>query len=201
MLEQLFGSKTRVKLLRIFLNHPDRPYYVRELTRELKSQINAVRRELENLESMEIIMIKIVDKEENKIKGKKKKIKKKQKKFFIINQNFILYPELKALMLKAELLVEQHLIKKIKELGNINYLVLTGVFVGLKDFPVDILAVGKVNPKRMKSVVKKFERDLGREINYTLLSAQEFKYRRDITDKFLYSILDNKKVVVVDQLD
>lgn len=207
MLEQLFGSKTRVKLLRLFLNHPDRPYFVRELTRELKSQINAVRRELDNLESMDIINIKIVDEKEEKetkeakVKGKIKKPKIKQKKYFVINQNFILYPELKALLLKAEVLVEQDLIKRIKELGNISYLVLTGIFVGLKDFPVDILCVGRVDQKRMKKVIRKFERELGREINYTVMPTQEFKYRRDVTDKFLYSILDNKKVVIIDQID
>ena len=55
MLEQLFGSKTRVRILRLFLNNPSQPYYLRELTRKLKSQLNSVRREINNLGKMGII--------------------------------------------------------------------------------------------------------------------------------------------------
>jgi len=196
MLEQLFGSKTRAKLLRIFLNHPDKPYYVRELTRGLKAQINAIRRELENLESLGII----INKKTKEIKRKKKKDKQKQKKYFIVNQNFILYPELKALLLKAQLLVEEDLVKKIKELGKVYYLVLTGAFIGLKDATTDILIVGKIDKKRLKKLIKKFERELGREINYTVMGVREFEYRMDVTDKFLYSILENKKIVVINEM-
>src|ERR1700712_3624160 len=55
MFEQLFGSKTRVKLLSLFLNNPGRPFYVREITRKVDEQINSVRRELSNLLSIGII--------------------------------------------------------------------------------------------------------------------------------------------------
>jgi predicted transcriptional regulator len=196
MLEQLFGSRTRVKLLRLFLNHPDKSYYVRELTRELKSQINAIRRELQNLESLGIIIIK----KTKEIKKKGKRSKQKQKKYYTVNQDFILYSELKALLLKAQLLIEENLVKRIKELGRVYYLVLTGTFVGLKDGTTDILIVGKLDKKRLRKLVKKFEKELGREINYTVLGVREFAYRMDITDKFLYSILENKKIIVIDEI-
>jgi len=55
MLEQLFGSKTRVMLLRLFLNNPEKFYFVRELTRSLETHLNSIRRELSNLESIGII--------------------------------------------------------------------------------------------------------------------------------------------------
>src|ERR1700735_4171752 len=55
MIEQLFGSKTRVKLLRLFLSNPDRSFYVREITRKIDEQINSVRRELANLLNIGII--------------------------------------------------------------------------------------------------------------------------------------------------
>jgi len=70
MLEQLFGSQTRVRLLQIFLSNPEEKYFVRELTRNLNSQINAIRRELENLE--ELGAIRIVEE-----KGEQKQQKKK----------------------------------------------------------------------------------------------------------------------------
>src|SRR5207244_10299527 len=55
MIEQLFGSKTRVKLLQLFFSNPNRSFYVREITRKIDEQINSVRRELANLLSIGII--------------------------------------------------------------------------------------------------------------------------------------------------
>src|SRR5215217_1245610 len=55
MIEQLFGSKTRVKLLQLFYGNPNRSFYVREITRTIDEQINSVRRELANLLSIGII--------------------------------------------------------------------------------------------------------------------------------------------------
>ena len=55
MIEQLFGSKTRVKLLKLFYSNPNRAYYVREITRTIDEQINSVRRELANMLSVGII--------------------------------------------------------------------------------------------------------------------------------------------------
>src|SRR6188472_2093699 len=55
VIEQLFGSKTRVKLLQLFYSNPNRAFYVREITRKIDEQINSVRRELANLLSIGII--------------------------------------------------------------------------------------------------------------------------------------------------
>src|SRR6058998_725449 len=55
MVEQLFGSKTRAKLLQLFYSNPNRSFYVREITRKIDEQINSVRRELANLLSIGII--------------------------------------------------------------------------------------------------------------------------------------------------
>src|ERR1700722_9196026 len=56
MIEQLFGSKTRVKLLQLFYSNPNRSFYVREITRKIDEQINSVRRELANLLNIGIIL-------------------------------------------------------------------------------------------------------------------------------------------------
>ena len=49
MLGKLMGSNARVKILRQFISHPDDKFYIRQLSRDLKLQLNSVRRELENL--------------------------------------------------------------------------------------------------------------------------------------------------------
>lgn len=210
-LEQLFGSKTRVKLLKLFLNSPDKKFFVREVARAINSQINSVRRELLNLKGLGIITEVEMPKEnylvpkvdgQKKFSGKFKKVKNKDvvKKFFQANSDFILFPELKALLLKADFLLEKNFVNAIRRVGSVDYLVLTGQFVGMPGISADLLLVGRFNRKKIAKLVKSFEKDFGREINYALMSRQDFKYRKDVTDRFLYSILENKKVVMVDEL-
>ncbi len=211
-LEQLFGSKTRVKLLKLFLNSSDKVYFVREIARALNSQINSIRRELMNLKALGIIREVPVSKEsylvakkggKNKFSGKLKRVERKDalKKFFQANQDFILFSELRALLLKADFLLEKNFVKAVQRAGNADYLALTGNFVGLPAIPVDLLLVGRFNRRRLARLVRVFEKDFGREINYTVMSRQEFKYRKDITDRFLYDILENKKIVMVNNLE
>jgi len=185
MLEQLFGSRTRVKLLRLFLANPDKIYYVREITRKVEERINSVRRELKNLEEMGLIFFEY----------------KNQKKYYRVNDSFILYPELKSLILKAQVIMEKRIVSDLESLGNIQYMILTGFFVGIKDHLTDLLIVGKVNKRKIQRMIKKFEKTFNNEINYTIMTTKEFKYRKDLTDRFLYDILENKKIVMIDKLN
>ncbi|MAF13938.1 MAG: hypothetical protein CMI53_03525 [Parcubacteria group bacterium] len=209
MLEQLFGSKTRVKLLRVFLNNPNQPYYLRELARKLKTQLNSVRREVNNLEKIGILksvqLVPIGDSQEDpgSDKPKKKKMPPKvkgSKKYFLADSDFILYPELKGLLLKAQLLLERDFVGRIEKMAKVKLFLLTGIFVGVEGFVTDILLVGTVNKKGLAKIVSNFEKELGRSINYTVMTQPEFKYRHDITDRFLYDILEGRKIVIVDQL-
>ncbi|MFA6254698.1 MAG: hypothetical protein WC675_01540 [Patescibacteria group bacterium] len=203
MLEQLFGSTTRVNLLRLFLNNPSQPYYLRELARKLKTQLNSVRREINNLEKIGIVKtVQLVDSETGKNKQKKKKEKiKGTKKYFLANTDFILYPELKALLLKAQLLLERSFVGKIEVMAKVKLFILTGVFVGVDGFATDILLVGTINRKRLNKIVHDFEKEWGHSINYTVMTQQEFKYRQDITDRFLYDILEGRKITIVDKIN
>lgn len=198
MLEQLFGSKTRVRLLRLFLNNHKSSYFVRELTRKIGSQINAVRNELDNLVGMGILS-EVQD--DQAAAGPKKKRRVSQKRFYKLNTEALLYPELKALFTKSRVLLEKDLVKKLAGLGSLSYLALTGVFVGPDPAPTDVFMVGRVNREKLVSLVRDFEREIGHEVNYTVMTPQEFKYRRDVTDRFLYSILESKKIVVLNNLD
>jgi len=211
MLEHLFGSKTRVKLLRVFLNNPDKAYFVRELSRRLKLQINSIRRELQNLEKMGII--KIFEEEEvqerprpfrlRSRQGKRVILRRRrksiQKKFFKADTDCILYNDLRSILIKGQFLLEKSFIKKLTKLGSINYLVLSGIFVGYNEAPTDILLVGRINKDKLKRLIRSFEKELDGEIKFTIFSNSELEYRRNIVDKFLYDILDNKKIVLIDK--
>ena len=204
MLEQLFGSKTRVKLLSLFLNNPEKAYFVREITRKTGTPINAIRRELSNLEEIGLLKTVIQPAEDKEIytgrKKKKTKSQGKMKKFYQADIGFTLYAELHALILKSQFLLEKNLIDRLQNIGSVHYLVLTGFFVGVEDAPTDLLVVGKVSKDKLGRVIKQFERILGHDLGFTVMSKKEFKYRKDITDRFLYSILEKKKIVVVEEV-
>lgn len=192
MLEQLFGSKTRVKLLSLFLKNPDQVFFVRELTRKLNLQINAIRRELLNLEKTGII--KVIPNTNETASGL-------EKKYYQANIDFTLHSELKTLFIKSQILIREQFIEKISELGNVNFLLLTGIFTGAKTpLKTDMLIVGKFNREKLGKIMEGFEDSLNHEINYSVMTLVEFQYRKDITDKFLYEILESKKIVLVDKL-
>ncbi|MEK7168005.1 MAG: hypothetical protein AAB791_03325 [Patescibacteria group bacterium] len=195
MLEHLFGSKTRVLLLRLFLNNPEKFFFVRELTRSLGLQLNSIRRELANLERIGILNCCTKDDLEKEVE----KSLKDNKKYYKLNQNFVFADELRALLIKAQLILETSLADKVEKLGRIQFFLLSGVFVGQKESSVDLLAVGEINRRKFNALIAEFERELGQAINYTIMSLEDFRYRRDVTDKFIYDLLEGKNLVVVDK--
>jgi hypothetical protein len=211
MLEQLFGSKTRTKLLKLFLLNPDEAYFIRELTRKIDTQINSVRRELQNLEQCNIIEVVDVpvgilpsdlelDTEETPESKKKGIAEGKPKKYFRLNKDFVLYNELKHLFLKGPLLFQNQFMIEIREIPTIDYAILSGYFVERDDATVDLLVVGEVPKAKLTKLIHAFEKELEREINYTTMSTEEFLYRKSLADKFIFLLLEGKKILVVDRL-
>jgi len=188
MLENIFGSNTRVMLLSIFFNSPEKPFFVRELTRLVNGQINSIRRELSNLKS--IGMIDIIDNDKNKLK-----------KFYKLNDKFIFFDELKSIFEKGKLLTQKKFIEKIQKTGDIKYLLLSGIFTKSPESPVDILIVGRINKNKMALLVKNLEKAIASSIKYTIMDRKEFEYRKAICDLFLFSLLSHNKIVVIDELE
>lgn len=193
-LEHLFGSKTRARLMSLFLQQPKEAFYVRELTRRIDAQLNSVRRELKNLMDLGLIL----EKQAEQTKGVKGLAEKK--KFYTANTDFILFDDLRSLFQKVHILLKQNLVQEIDDRGSIFYFAFTGRFVDAKDIPTDILIVGDIRQDLLESMVKKFEQEVPYEINYTLMPKDEFRDRRQVADRFLASILNGEKVVMVDRM-
>ncbi len=185
MLNHLFSSKTRVKLLTLFLKNPQKAYYVRELTRKIQERINSVRRELENLTKLGLISTL------------SSKSKKQRKKYYQVNDSFILFEELRSLILKAEILSPTKLRKQIEKLGRIKLAMLTKSILQPASREVDLLLVGKISRPRLDKFIKKFQRDQAREINYTVMDRGEFEDRKRLKDGFLEKILANEYMKIV----
>jgi len=193
MIDKLFGSKTRVKLLHLFMNHPGQSFYVREITRLIDEQINSVRRELSNMLEVGVITS---DTSDNKL-------------YYQVNQRYEFYTALRAIFAAEPIRTEQisaqaegvneqyHVL--ISEIPSLRLALFSGVLVRGSVSPVDILLVGNVSPAKVKSAVGMIEKLEGREINYTVLPYDEFYYRLSVRDKFISEVLAGKHSVVVDK--
>ncbi|MFC1787843.1 hypothetical protein ACFLZY_01335 [Patescibacteria group bacterium] len=194
-LEQLFGSKTRVRLLGLFLSHPETEFFVRELTRKIDAQLNSVRRELKNLIDIGLIVEKV-----SSVPIKKNASLADKKKFFTVNKDFLLFEDLRTLFKKVQILFKNSLVQEINAKGSIDYLAFTGYFVDDTDTATDMIVIGDIDQKVLQKTVSQFEKEISHEINYTVMPKDEFLYRKQVGDRFLMSILEHEKVVTIDTL-
>ncbi|HAU66270.1 TPA: hypothetical protein DCW61_02910 [Candidatus Uhrbacteria bacterium] len=192
-LEQMFGSKTRARLMALFLQQPQDTFFVRELTRRIDAQLNSVRRELKNLVQLGFLSEKQgLQKESNRLSDKKK--------YYCVNQDFILFEDLRSLFQKVQILLKQNLVQDIQERGHIDYFAFTGRFVDASDIATDIFIVGSIAQEDLEKMISKFEEEIPYEINYTLMTKEEFLDRRQVADRFLLSILNGERVVMIDRI-
>lgn len=186
-LKDLFISKTRVKLLQIFLSKSDEMYYVRQLTRLANEEINAVRRELLRLESL----------------GLTKSEKRGNRVYYFFRQDYLFYPDLLKMVAKT-IGLGNEIIKQKNKLGNIKYAFLSTRFVrrmAPKEGEVDLLLVGDVVMAQVAVLVRKYEGLLKREINYTAMTEEEFGFRKRRRDPFILQILSSGRVLLVGDED
>lgn len=191
--EQLFGSKTRVKLLSLFYNNPERPFYVREITRKVDEQINSVRRELQNLLNIGIV----------------KSVNQSNRLYYEVDPKYKFHAQLQSIFQQIpakskaikETKEEDQILKKISRAGNIKMLFLSGAFVRGSNQNVDICIVGDMNKAQLAKIVGEMEQEMSRELNYWVMRVEDFDYRRNLNDRSLMDILDAKKTVLLDTLE
>lgn len=198
-MEQLFGSKTRVKLLKLFLSSPNREYFVREITRKVDEQINSVRRELGNLLSIGIL----------------KSHEKDHKLYYEVNQTYEHYDALRAIFGNVKIETadneagetkkvakvatsDKSLQAALKELGQVDALIYMGSFTNESTVGIDVLMVGDINKTKAHNYMADLEESEGRELKYTVMTTDEFIYRKDVNDRFVGMVVLAKKTVMHD---
>ncbi|HUC96615.1 MAG TPA: transcriptional regulator [Candidatus Saccharimonadales bacterium] len=193
MIDALFGSKTRVKLLHLFLNNPGQSFFVREITRKIDEQINSVRRELSNMLEVGIITS---DSSDNKL-------------YYQVNQRYDYYVPLRAIFSDGNNDTKAITAKgvgssvekygpEVRNISGLRLAVFAGVLVKGSNTVVDVLLVGNISPVKMKALIANMEKSEGREINYSVLPYDDFYYRLSVRDRFITEIINGKHEVIVD---
>lgn len=183
MLEDLITSKSRVKVLNVFLTTPSEMYHVRELVRRTNDEINAVRRELAFLEKKGIL---IREPRANRV-------------YYSLSKTYPFYYDLlqtgaKTIGMGADIL------KNRAKLGKIKYAMFSGPFVRKvkkEADSVDFVIVGTIVLPELALIIKNEEKRLGTEINYTVMSEEEFIFRKKKNDPFIISVLTGSRVMLI----
>lgn len=183
MLLHLFSSRTRVKLLSIFLLHVDQDYFVRELTRITSEQINSVRRELDNLESIGILQSHL----------------KNNKKYYHVDKSFLIIEELTSIF--NRLSDDRYdLVQGIAKLGDIDVLALSDTLNSTKT-SVEVVIVGNIkNKDDLNIFIDNLEVKYKKEIHYLVLTHVDFAFRHKVHDKFLVDFFLQNPYVLIDKI-
>jgi len=186
-IDRLFGSRTRVTLLGKLLMYPDRSFYLRELSRDLKIPYSMLYKEEKNLVSLGIL-------NEEK-KGKVTLVS--------ANRKLPYFAELKSLLIKTVGL--GNLVKKaLSELEEIRYALIYGSFASGEESEksdVDLLVIGNVNEEKLLTTTSQIEKEVGREVNYILWSEEEFIKRVETRHHLLNEIATKPLFMLIGEED
>ena len=192
----LFGSKTRVKLLNLFFNSPDQKFYVREISRIIDEQVNSVRRELTNLESVGVVKSSTED----------------RKIYYQANQRFKYYLPLRVIFAGVKIGDGISVDKKTSDIdkwqselsdiqNEVELLVLFGVLADDPKSNIDMLLVGDNYGHKLSEWASNIENKEGRELNYMILSMEDFYYRYTTQDTFIKGLFESNHKVIFDKED
>jgi hypothetical protein len=182
MLQDIIDSKIDSAILGFYMAAPERAFSVIEISRRLSLPHQKAAHSLNKLVDV----------------GPLKGFSKKGKRYFIVNTQYKLLPEIKKAFLKEVSVYKDELFAAIKNLGEIKAAFLSGIFTAQPALPVDLLLVGKVNLKKLSEFLKATAKMMGQEINYSIMSVREFELRRDTFDKFIKDIFDYPHSTVCD---
>lgn len=185
ILEQLFDSPAKVKLLKLFLRNENQSFTFAELVKRIKSGVSPCRRELNKLRDIRFLTVR----------------NRSGKKIYAVNQGFDFYNELKSLVLKSSPTSRKKVLKRLRSLGGVKLAIIAGVLINIENSRADILLVGdNVNQKRFASLVADLETDVGKELNYVVMDTAEFNYRFEMFDRFLKDVLEQPHEKLINKL-
>lgn len=185
--EKLFGSKTRAKLLQLFFENPEKSFYVREMTRVIEEQINSVRRELINLESIGIIKSETFDNKIYYSANGKHPFTRPLIDIFSKKNSTSLNQETKASIWDDYTRPVKNYLKG---------LIVTNRLPGQEG--IDLLIIGNDRTKKLTRWAEVIEKKLGKPINYVIMSADDFTYRKNVRDRFISEVLEMEITEIID---
>lgn len=183
MLQHIIPSKARRKILELFFHHPTESYYLRRVVRETDEEVNAVKRELDILNEEKLLL----------------KEKRLNKVYYSLNKNYQFYDEFLRIFTKTGFL-STSIYKNLSKLGKIKFISLSTKFsknIPIKEDEIYLLMVGMVVVPEVEIIIADAEKSFGRAINYTVMTEDEFVFRKKNNDPFIWRFLKQPKIMLI----
>lgn len=205
LLGKIFGSKHRVKIMRLFLFNETLPFDIKTVVVRSRVETTDARKELNMLTKIGFLKKKsftVKVQKPLKKKDTKPTYKSVKTQGWVLDKKFKLISALQTLLLDSELINEKEIIKRIKKSGTIKLLALSGLFIKDNNRKLDILIVGnKIKKDILEKEISIIESEIGREMRYAFFDQQEFEYRMSMYDKLIRDILENDHKKLLDNLE
>lgn len=185
-LGRIFGSETKVKIMRLFLFSPDKVFDTKTIGEKIDEDSGRVRRELSILEKIDFLKRRVGNRNGKQVQG------------YIMNSNFSYLLPLQNFLINIEPLQPKELIKKITKLGSVKLIIVAGVFIQDPESRVDVFIVGDgIKKSNLENLMLSLEAEIGKELKYAQFTTEDFKYRLSMFDKLTRDILDypHKKIL------
>ena len=177
IINSLFKSKIRRKILTCFFADENRKYYINELARLIDTSQGTCRRELNNLAGIGIF----------------KTLRTGNLLYYSIDKKSLFYKEFRSIIGKT-LGIEIRLKKSLEKIESIDFAFIFGSYAKSKLTPasdIDLVIVGRIKEEKLSDTLKKEEKIISREINYHIYSKSEFKSKMENKNSFIKNILKN----------
>jgi len=202
-LGKIFGSKSRVKIMRLFLFNESTSFDIDSITERARVKKPEARKELAMLAKIEFLKKKDFTKKVLKPSRKKNtepEFKKIKARGWVLNTRFDLMKPLQKLLVDSELIKEKDLLKRIKKSGSIKLLILSGLFVRDNDRKLDMLIVGeKIKKEILEKELAIIESEIGHEIRYAFFTQEEYAYRISMYDKLVRDVIEYERITIIDK--
>ncbi|UCH44066.1 MAG: winged helix-turn-helix transcriptional regulator [Nitrospiraceae bacterium] len=181
MLDKLFTSGIRADIMSLLFNNPDEKFYVREIARLVNKNPSGVKKELDKLHTMDLV----VSEREGNLK------------YFTVNRNSPLFPELKGLIAKT--LGIPGALKSVLKASEAKTAFIYGPYVRNPNVPkLDLFVVTDSN--HLKKSLSDIEKRFGREISFTVMQPTEYRSRKKTGDRKLKKLINAKKILLLGRL-
>jgi hypothetical protein len=170
----LFGDTLRVRLVRLFAMHEGKEFSLADVVGKTKGTRAQVKTELANLVRGRAVSVRAV---KNVYMWK-----------LAAGLHMAAFPQLFHVSLQKE---DDKRVEKLKKAGRLVFAAIGGKLMGDEFAPLDMLIVGTLKEANLVRVLKGYEAEYGREIQYMVLSEKDFVHRMDVRDRLLYTFFEH----------
>ena len=183
-LARVFGTPARLKLLRLFYFNPHLAFSFSDISERTKLTPELVRKELGVLLTSKLL----------RRSGGTGEL------HYSVNRHFKHYEALETFLRTTTDVTPERMLEQFRRTGTLKLVILSGYFTGTQQSTVDCLLVGDIDEKRATKAIHSIEAELGRELRYSVLSAEDFRYRQGVYDRLVRDVLDYPHRVLIDKI-